>query len=762
MLSVGSANAVKPVVRFQAEPFDLSQVRLLDGPFKHACDLDIAYLKSLPPDRLLHNFRVNAGLPSSAEPLGGWEAPDCEVRGHFVGHYLSACAMGYRATGDEQLKAHADAVVAGMAECQARFPSGYLSAFPESFFDRLERREPVWVPWYTLHKIYQGLLDMYTLAGNRQALDVLKKACGWAKQRTDRLSDEHLQRVLDTEHGGINEFFANVYAVTGDRQYLALAQRFNHHAVLDPLARGEDRLTGLHANTQFPKVIGVARQYAFTGNEDYRRAAEFFWKVVTGERSYVTGGNSNGEVFSPKEELSRHISTTTTETCNTYNMLRLTRHLFMWNPATEYADYYERALYNHILASQHPISGGMSYYVPLKTGSSRAAKTPFGYSDPFNSFWCCTGTGVENHVKYGDSIYWHEGTSGLYVMLFIPSELRWETRGVSIKQITRFPDEPGTRLEFACRKPVRLAVHVRRPAWVGEGFELRVNGKPARLGLRKPGFVTVERTWSTGDTLTVALPMSVRVEAFRDNPRRFALLYGPIVLCTTTELGNGHAYALGEPAAVAATLRPVTDEPLAFEAPASVFRRSFGGNEGTIRFRPFFREYERPYVVYWDALSEADWNKLRDQYQAERARERDLEQRTVDKVLIGDASSESAHNLQGEKMGDGPFGDRHWRHAVDGGWFSYTLRVEPETPQDVILTFWGSDSGARTFDVIIDGRRVDTVTLANNAPERFFDRSYPLSPEQLRSKDRIVVKLQAHPGNFAGGLFGIRVVRVKQ
>lgn len=753
---------VKPAAKFKAEPFDLSRVRLLDGPFRHASEKDVAYLRSLPPDRLLHNFRVTAGLPSAAEPLGGWEEPDCEVRGHFVGHYLTACAMAYRATGDPVLKANADAVVAGMAECQARFPSGYLSAFPETFFDRLERLEPVWVPWYTLHKVYQGLLDMYVLTGNEQAMTVLKKACAWARQRTDRLTDEHLQKVLHTEHGGINEVFANIYAVTGDRQYLTLAARFNHQAVLGPLARGEDRLTGLHANTQFPKVIGLARQYELTGDKSQRAAAEFFWNVVTRERSYVIGGNSDGEAFSPKEELSKHIHSNSTETCNTYNMLRLTRHVFAWNAEGEQADFYERALFNHILASQHPETGMMSYYVPLKTGTSRSDRDPLGFSEPLNSFWCCTGTGVENHVKYGDSIYWRDGSRGLYVNLFIASELDWTERGVKVRQNTRFPDEQATSLEFTCRRPARLAVHIRRPVWAGNAFAVAVNGARAETTSVRPGYVTLDRTWKTGDTVRVTLPMSIWTEGFRDNPDKFAFLYGPIVLCAETQPGNTHAYAMGRPSALARELKPAQNLSLTFEAPGSVFRRGLIKDDRPVTFTPFFREYERHVAVYWDALDEAAWERLIVEHEQELARERELAARTVDVVQIGDQASEAAHNLQGERTGSGPLGERRWRHATDGGWFSYDLKVEPKVAQELVVTLWGSDAGARTFDVVVNGAKVDTVTLANNAPGKFFDKTYRVTDDLIGDKGRLTVRFQGHPGNFAGGVFGLRLVRVTQ
>ncbi len=761
MAAEGQGLRVRPAVSLKAEPFDLQQVRLLDGPFKHAMELDIAYLKSLPPDRLLRSFRVTAGLPTDAEPLGGWEAPNSEVRGHFVGHWLSACAMAYRATGDAQLKAHADAVVAGMAECQAKFPSGYLSAFPEAFFDRLEALQPVWVPWYTLHKIYQGLLDVYTLTGNTQALTVLKKAAAWALARTDRLSDDQLQKVLNTEHGGINEVFANLYAATGDKRCLRLSQRMNHMAVLGPAMKGEDRLTGLHANTQFPKFIGIARQYELTGDRALRSGAEFFWNVVTRERSYVIGGNSNGEAFSPKEELSRHIGNTTTETCNTYNMLRLTRHIFAWNAEGEQADFYERALYNHILASQHPVTGMMDYYVPLRSGASKSARTPFGFSEPFNSFWCCTGTGVENHVKYGDSIFWHEGNRGLFVNLFIASELNWADRGVRIRQDTRFPDEPRTRLTFACRKPVRLALHIRRPVWAGNGYSVAVNGQTVQSPVPSihAGYFTVDRQWRNGDVVTIETPMSLWTEGFRDNPNKLALLYGPIVLCAETSPGNDISCIVGAREAALAAIKPVPGRPLEFTAPASVFRLSYDAAEGVVSIRPFFREHERPYAVYWDVLDEAAWQSRVDEHRKALAAQAALESRTVDVVQIGDAASETAHDLRGERTESGPFDNRHWRHATDGGWFSYKVKVEASRPQQLVITLWGSDAGARTFDVLVEDRKLTTISLANNDPGRFFTQTVALPSDLIAGKSLVTVRFQAHPGNFAGGIFGLRVVR---
>ncbi|HZO89461.1 MAG TPA: beta-L-arabinofuranosidase domain-containing protein [Chthonomonadaceae bacterium] len=742
---------VKPVIPIKAQPFSLRDVRLLDGPFKHAQELDRRYLLSLDPERLLHNFRVNAGLPSSARPLGGWEAPDCELRGHFVGHYLSACARMYASTGDAKLKKNAEYVVAELAKCQQALGSGYLSAFPETFLDRVEARQRVWAPWYTLHKILAGLLDVYLYCGDKQALEVAERFAQWAKRRTDRLSDEQMQAMLGTEHGGMNEALANLYALTGKQDYLALAQRFNHHAVLDPLARGEDHLTGLHANTQIPKVIGAAREYELTGDPAMHAIADFFWNVVTKERSYVIGGHSDGESFSPKEHLSQYLSAHTTETCNTYNMLKLTRHLFLWDPKAEYADYYERALYNHILASQNPKDGMMCYYVPLRSGSHKV------FSTPDDSFWCCTGTGVENHAQYGDSLYFHDDTS-LYVNLFIASELTWKEKGVLLRQETRFPEEETTRLVFTCEKPVEMALRIRHPFWAGSGFRVRVNGTPEAVESAPGSYAVIARHWRSGDTVEVSLPMSLRTEAFRDNPHRLAFLYGPIVLCGEVDAKRPAPAIVSDNGRILADLKPEAGTPLRFTGSPRLFHVP-GASEGQpMLLGPFYRMADKSYAVYFDVLTPEQWQEKRKEYEAEQARLREIAARRVDSVEPGEPESEREHKFAGETTYAGDFGDRHWRDARLGGWFAYELKVLPDTPQELVCTYWGSDAG-REFDVLVDGMKIAMVRLTNAHPGHFYDEIYPLPPDLLRGKETITVRFQGHPGRSAGGVFGCMILR---
>ncbi len=595
---------VQARIPMKASAFDLVDVRLLDGPFKHAQELDRQYLLSLDTDRLLHTFRLNAGLPSSAQPLGGWEEPKSEVRGHFVGHYLSGCALMYAGTGDDRLKQKGNAVVAGMAECQMKLGNGYLSAYPENFFDRVEACQPVWAPYYTLHKIYAGLLDMYVYCDNQQALEVCKKFADWVIARNAKLTDQQMQKMLGCEHGGMNEVLVNLYALTGEEKYLKIAERFNHVAVIGPASKQEDKLTGLHANTQIPKFTGTARQYELTSDPALKTASEFFWNMVVRERSYVIGGNSDGETFSPKEKLSEALGPATTETCNTYNMLKLTRHLFCWEPRAEYADYYERALYNHILASQHPESGMMCYYVPLKSGMSRGGASN-GYSTPLDSFWCCTGTGVENHAKYGDSIYFHgEDGKTLYVNLFIASELNWKARGLKLRQETKYPDQSETQLVFTCEKPVELSLHIRHPRWATSGFAIRINGRPQILDSKPESYATVTRTWASGDTVEVAMPFSLHTEAFRDNPRRFAFLNGPLVLCAKVDTKKSFPSVVAKDGKLLAGLKPVLGKPSTFLGSPEIFRVSGAKEHCSVTLEPFYKMYgNRHYMVYFDQFS---------------------------------------------------------------------------------------------------------------------------------------------------------------
>lgn len=669
--------------------FDLKDVRLLDGPFRDAMLRDQKFLLSIDTDRLLHTYRINAGLPSSAKPLGGWEAPDVELRGHSLGHFISACALMYASTGDERFKSKADATVAELAKVQAAMPSrgfhaGYLSAFPEEFFDRVDARQKVWAPYYTLHKIMAGLLDVYQHCDNQQALDVLTKLADWVKFRVDRLSDEQQQRALETEFGGMNEVLANLYGVTGNAEYLRVARKFDHRALFDPLSRGMDPLNRLHANTQIPKMIGAAREYELTGEKRYHAIATFFWDRVAKHRSYVIGGHSDGEDFFPPEAFSKHLGVSSTETCNTYNMLKLSRNLFSWEPSTETMDFYERGLYNHILASQDPSTGMMCYYVPLKPG---AFKT---FSKPEDSFWCCTGTGMENHAKYPDTIYFHNEQS-LYVNLFIASELNWKEKGLTLRQETRFPEQDTTRLTFTAAKPVRLALKIRWPEWAQLGITIMVNGKEQQIGWRPGSYIAIEREWKSGDTLSVRLPMPLRMESMPDDPKTVALLCGPIVLAG--ELGNdglddsrrygplapqmGRVKTIEVPSFITNDTRQVLAKVKQVSGAPLRFRTVGIGRPQDVSLVPFYQVFDQRYSVYWKVYSPDEWEKHKGEAAAVAARRKEIALRTVDRVTIGDNQSESDHGFKGENSTARNFDGRKGREARNG-WFSYELKVAPD------------------------------------------------------------------------------------
>ena len=539
----------------QVKPFPLTAVRLLPGAYLDAAEWNRAYMRRLPAGRLLYNFRENAGLSvGSAEPFGGWEAKadgkhGTELRGHFTGHFLSASAQLYASMGDQEAKAKGDELVAELARCQDKLGGGYLSAFPMELFDRLDRLSgsgpPApgapglpWAPFYTIHKIMAGLVDMYSLAGNQQALNVVERMADWADQWSAAKSEAHMQQILDVEFGGIAETLYNLAAATNSDQWARAGDRYTKKRFVNPLALRRDELRGLHVNTHVPQVIAAARRYEISGAVRFHDVADFFWYEVVGARSYVTGGTSNGEswVAPPRQlgaELKRNISTA--ECCCVYNMMKLTRHLYGLRADPRYFDYYERVMLNHRLGTILPEKGYTQYYLSLYPG---AWKT---FNSEDQSFWCCTGTGVEEYSKLGDSIYWHDN-HGIFVNLFIPSELNWQEQGFKLRQETRFPEQPGTSLVVSSDKPVQLAIRLRIPSWLDSAPTVKVNGRPIDTSAEPGSYLAISRNWKKGDRIDMALPMSLKVEAMPDDPGTQAFLYGPLVLA-----GDLGAEGLSEP-----------------------------------------------------------------------------------------------------------------------------------------------------------------------------------------------------------------------
>ncbi|MHB8734176.1 MAG: glycoside hydrolase family 127 protein [Terriglobales bacterium] len=597
-------------VAARVTPFPMTQVRLLDGPFLAAQERNRAYLHALPPDRLLHMFRLTAGLESRAEPLGGWEKPACELRGHFTGgHMLSAAALMAASSGDDALKAKVDAMVAELAQCQHRLGNGYLGAYPENFYDRLRDHKPVWAPFYTYHKILAGHLDAYVHCGNQQALATAEAMAGWVERWAEPLSAAHMARVLETEFGGMGEALCNLYALTGKRQYLDTSHRFDKKVFLDPLADRRDELQGLHVNTHVPQVIAAARRYELTGNGRDGAIADYFWDEVTAARSYCTGGISNREFWrTPPGQLAKELGPTTAECCCSYNMLKLTRQRFGWTGDARAMDFYERTLFNHRLGTQNPADGTLMYYLPLASGYWKFFGTPLG------AFWCCTGTGAEEFSKFGDSIYFKDA-QGVYVNLFIASELNWAEKGVRLRQETRFPAEEGTKLTLRTARPTLLSLHLRIPYWATRGGSVKVNGTPLAAFADPSSYLTLTRVWHDGDTVELGLPMSLHTAPMPDDPSLQAMMYGPLVLAgrlgnvgLTREMqyGGDQIGLKGSPATVspiraslrdpAGWLEPVAGEPLTFRA---------AGQAQPLTLVPLNEVFNERYAVYWQLQDKA-------------------------------------------------------------------------------------------------------------------------------------------------------------
>ncbi len=604
----------------EAEPFDLSQVRLLPGIFKTNQESDEKFLLSLDPDRLLYSFRVTANLPARGKPYGGWEAPNDGIRGHFVGHYLSACAEMYAATGKQAFKDRGTLIVTELRKCQDALGTGYLSAFPATAFDEIETQSSRGnsAPYYAIHKIMAGLLDQYHYCGNEQALAMVCKMADYFQGRMARLTPDQIEKALYTsnkgplkrhEFGGMSETLHNLYAVTNKPEYLSLGDLFDRDWFLDPLAEGKDELAGLHANTHIPQVVGFARHYELTGDDKYRRASENFWTEVTGHHSYATGSDSRGEVFLEPNVEAYGLGDDTAETCNVYNMLKLTEHLFTWNPNVGAADYAERALYNHILSSIDPDSGGMTYYLSLKPGHFKLYGAP-------EAFWCCIGTGVENHAKYGGEIYYHNSGT-LWVNLFVPSVLSWKEKGMSLLQSTKYPESDETAFTFTVEKPIRLRLLLRDPCWAGQGASVIVNGQEQNISAQPGSYIAIDRTWKSGDKVTLRLPMSLHLHQSNDDPHSVAIMYGPVVLAgdlgregmpPSDESTNWRDYfkipdptvpsLAGDAGHLDAWIRPVPGKPLNFTTMNA-------GNPNDVQLKPLYDIHHDRYSVYWHYLDTA-------------------------------------------------------------------------------------------------------------------------------------------------------------
>ncbi|MEO5712766.1 MAG: beta-L-arabinofuranosidase domain-containing protein, partial [Luteolibacter sp.] len=742
-----SVQAAPPVPA--AEPFPLSQVRLLDGPFKQRQEVDARYLLSVvDPDRLLSGFRAQAGLPEKAKRYGGWEARG--INGHSLGHYLSAVSALYAATGDPKALARVNYVVAELAACQKANGDGYVLPVNKRVYEELRRGRikasgfslnDEWVPNYTLHKVLAGLHDAWNLAANKQALDVETQLADYLAGVYQKLTPTQAQETLKSEFGGMNEVFADLTAATGDPRYLELARTvFHHDAILGPLELGQDKLNGQHGNTQIPKIVGLARGYELTGQAGYRTAVQTFWDSVVNERSFCIGGHGEDEHFFPLEKFAENLKPHTAETCNSYNMIKLTGHLFAWDPKAAEMDFVERALLNHVMANIGRQPGEFGYFLGLESVGTKVFSTSEG------AWWCCVGTGMENPARYGEQVYFH-GSSALWVNLFMASELDWKEMGVKLRQETKFPDSDAMRFSLGAVKPVKFALKIRHPYWCALPV-VKVNGQAIPVTSQPSSYLTIDREWKSGDIIELQLPMKLRTEALpHSNGKTIALLYGPNVLAGIVPTTSGAAdpakrrwddhlkapgktgetppvFVATDEADLLAHLKPTGKAFAEFRSDGVVKRQD-------LIFVPFNRIYEEHYAVYFPLLNPSEWKAGEGDLLAAEARRTKLDQATLDTVQPGFQQSEVEHRFQSENSESGDFQDRKWRDARGGGWFSYEVAVDPSKPVALVCTYFGGDVG-RDFDILVDGKKVASQKIEGSPRGKFFNAVYALPPAETK------------------------------
>lgn len=785
LLSIAPALGVVAQDKLYKDEFPLGDITLLDGPLKHARDLNVQVLLKYDCDRMLAPYRKEAGLQPRKPSYPNWDGLD----GHVGGHYLSALAIN-AATGNEECRKRMEYMISELQlvlDANNQRPEAwchnYIGGVPNSakMWTAFSKGDfgpyfGTWAPFYNIHKMYAGLRDAWLYCGNEQAKNLFLKFCDWAVDITRDLNDEQMEKMLGNEHGGMNEVLADAYAITGEQKYLDCARRFSHRMLLVPLENGKDCLDNMHANTQIPKVIGYQRIAELAHDVQYHNASEYFWEIVTRQRSLALGGNSRREHFPTKENCIDYINDIDgPESCNTYNMLKLTEDLNRVKPNGMYGDFYETAMFNHILSAQHPQHGGYVYFTSARPRHYR------NYSAPNEAMWCCVGTGMEDHGKYGQFVWTHDKgvkaeDDALYMNLFVASELNWKDRKMVIRQQTAFPYAETSVVEVAKGKGTFI-LKVRKPSWC-ENFTVKGVGFDAD-SYEENGFVCIKRKWKKGDQVKISMPMHAYIKPMINVPQYVAIMYGPILLGMKTgtedmrsliaddsrfgQYAGGKKLALDEAPIllpkhlddIAKNLKPVPGKPLHFKL-ATHMENTIDGE-----LQPFFEIHDSRYMMYWLALGENDYKaymqKLADEEKARQA----LEARTVDKVNLGEQQPETDHRMETDDSNKGNTEGIFFRDAKDGHYFSYLMQTKGETNLSLQLKFWGQDEWRTSeFDIYVNDKLLCSVNNSHRwRTTQFKTVDYAIPSEFVKGKKEIRVKFVAHKGKQVGQIYGVRLVK---
>jgi len=763
--------------------FPLKDVTLLDSPFKYARDLNIETLLKYDVDRLLAGYRKEAGLTSKAKSYANWDGLD----GHIGGHYLSAMAINYAATGSLECKKRMDYMIAELNACQVAnsitYPDwgvGYVGAVPNSNViwstfktGNFKAFSSSWVPWYNVHKMYAGLRDAWLYTGNKDAKAIFLKFCDWGINITSALTDDQMQSMLGTEHGGMNEVFADAYQMTGNGKYLIAAKRFSHNMLLDAMSVDNDNLDNKHANTQVPKAIGFERIAELSKDKKYGEAGSFFWETVTGNRTLAFGGNSRREIFPSAASCIDFVNDVEgPESCNTYNMLKLTEDLFRVSPKAKYVDFYEKALYNHILSTQHPEHGGYVYFTPARPRHYRV------YSAPNEAMWCCVGSGMENHGKYNQFIYTHQHDS-LFLNLFIPSQLDWKEKGIILKQETKFPSEEQVKLTII-KAASSFKLQVRYPSWVKDGaLKVIINDKVVSYTSHPSSYISINRKWKAGDVVKILLPMHNSIVKMINMPNYVAIMHGPILLGAKTgtedlkglvandsrwgHIAGGEKLPVDkapiiiedEISRITDKLVPVKDKPLNFTISGVKLV-----NAQNVELMPFYQIHDSRYEIYWMNLTNAQYKNSLDSLATLEKEKLVLQNRTVDFVAPGEQQPEVDHDANKQNSSTGNNQNEFWRDARNGGYFSYKLSTNKETALNLMVRYWGAEVENKKFDIFIDDEKLISEDVAGKWNKKEFKNvEYRIPESMLKGKDFVRVKFVPQSGSIAGPVYYVRLLK---